>query len=257
MNQALQVVPSSGAMVEKAQSEQLQALEIILGQLTPKDFIRYRPGRGGSKQAYVPHTYVISLLNKAFMLRWSFEVDHEDIKCVNDVPFEAVVRGKLTVWLPGVNEPIIKMQMGCQPIEMQKNSVKPVSLGDALKGAGSDALKKCASELGIALDLYDSEHDPRNNPTEQQMRQQSVEVEVVDETPAPVAPVQSSPDRIKLDAIIRELMKEKMGVQAIQNRMFKLVSKSQRAQLTDAECAKVAIEFDGWLADIYQAEDPF
>lgn len=54
---------------------------------------------------------------------------------------------------------ITKIQFGCQPIEYLKDSDTPVSLGDAYKGAASDALKKCASLLGVALDLYDSDSD--------------------------------------------------------------------------------------------------
>lgn len=169
MSAALQKI--DGAQLAKpAIDRQVEAIARVLQQSTPKEAIRWRDGKGGRKLAYPDHVYVTRTLNDAFGWRWSFEVDNEQIHFVGELPFEATCRGRLTVWLPGIETPVVKMQMGCQPIEMQKSGVKPVSIGDAMKGAGSDALKKCASLLGIALDLYDSDHDPRTNPTEAQLQ---------------------------------------------------------------------------------------
>lgn len=53
---------------------------------------------------------------------------------------------------------ITKEQYGSQDILKDKQGNPSVSYGDALKGAASDALKKCASLLGIALDLYANGH---------------------------------------------------------------------------------------------------
>jgi hypothetical protein len=100
---------------------------------------------------------VIRLLNLAFGWNWDFEADNEEIFYANSKPFEAKVRGRLTV--RNADTVIVKTQYGCQPIEYLKDSDTPVSVGDALKGAATDALKKCASLLGVALDLYDSDSD--------------------------------------------------------------------------------------------------
>lgn len=130
----------------------------ILTQATPTAEIRTRQGKGGRSFPYTDPAYVIRTLNLAFGWDWSFEADNEDIFYVNDKPFEAKVRGRLTVHTG--DKTIVKVQYGCQPIEFQKNNPDmPVSLGDAYKGAASDALKKCASLLGVALDLYDSDSD--------------------------------------------------------------------------------------------------
>lgn len=169
MSAALQKI---GPQSIDKQQDQVEALSRVLQQGTPKEAIRWRQGKGGRQLAYVDHVYVTKTLNDAFGWRWSFEVDNELIQYVNDLPFEATCRGKLTVWLPGIDVPVVKMQMGCQPIELMSDKTKPVSIGDAMKGSASDALKKCASLLGIALDLYDSDHDARQNPSTEQMRQQ-------------------------------------------------------------------------------------
>lgn len=129
----------------------------ILTQATEPTEIRYRQGRGGRKFPYTDTAYVIRTLNLSFNWNWDFVVDNEDVFYVNERPFEVKCRGRLTVRMGG-NE-ITKTQFGCQPIEFLQDKETPVSVGDAFKGAASDALKKCASLLGIALDLYDSDSD--------------------------------------------------------------------------------------------------
>ena len=107
---------------------------------------------------YTDGPYVIRTLNAAFNWNWDFVADCEELLLNNGQPFEVKVRGTLTVRLGG--QAVTKTQYGCQPIEMLKSGQAPVSIGDAYKGAATDALKKCASMLGIALDLYDSDYRP-------------------------------------------------------------------------------------------------
>lgn len=135
-----------------------KAQQAIITQSTPPDEIRTRQGRGGKRLSYVDHAYVTRLLNNAFAFNWDFETDEAEVLYVSEKPYEVKCRGKLTVRVGDMS--IVKMQYGCQPLEfMRDNPDKPVSLGDAFKGAASDALKKCASLLGVALDLYDSDSD--------------------------------------------------------------------------------------------------
>ncbi len=178
----------------------------IFTQETPKEAIRTRPGRGGRVLLYTDGAFVIRTLNEAFNWHWDFEVDHEEILYVGDRPFETRCRGQLIVWFG--DTPVTKMQYGCQQVEMLKDGSAPVSLGDAFKGAATDALKKCASMLGIALDLYDSDSDVNTqNPQQiqreiQQAKQQSKQLPVVVET-AKSKPIESTePPKTNLDDII-------------------------------------------------------
>ncbi len=139
----------SEALQVKTDNPQLEALERIKSQATPKDVIKWRKGRGGKDYAYANTSYVIRELNNAFAWNWDFECDNEEIIERDGKPFEIKVRGKLTI--RAGERVITKMQYGCQPIE------NGPSIGDCYKGAASDALKKCASMIGIALDLYDSD----------------------------------------------------------------------------------------------------
>lgn len=170
-----------------------EALKQIFTQQTPKQDIRTRQGRGGKVLLYTDGAYVIRTLNEAFSWNWDFEADHEEILWIGERPFEARCRGKLTVRIGEVA--VTKMQFGSQPIEMLKDGSAPVSLGDAYKGAATDALKKCASLLGIALDLYDSDSEVNTaNPQQvqrdiQQAKQQATKPPVTVEQPKGAVPV--------------------------------------------------------------------
>lgn len=117
-------------------------------QLLEKPFdpaqIKQRKGRNGMLD-YVEGHSVIQRLNDAFEGAWSFEVlDH---KIVEDRD-EILVLGKLSA------EGVVKMQFGTTQITRERDSKAIVSLGDDLKAAATDALKKCATFLGVGLHLY-------------------------------------------------------------------------------------------------------
>lgn len=111
---------------------------------TPQDFIKRRAIRGGGEANYVEIGYVVARLNEAFSpTGWAFEVVDERVE-----EKEVVVRGKLTLKHHEKGYEISKTQYGTHP------RYANVPLGDALKAATSDSIKKCASLLGVALDVY-------------------------------------------------------------------------------------------------------
>ncbi len=117
---------------------------------TPGEHTYQRPAKGGGKWTYVTGTYVKKCLNLVFGWDWDFEIiEHE-----YSLEFkQAIVKGRLTVRSQGKR--IVKMQFGRQDIKFRKDDPKmPLDLGNDLKGATTDSLKKCASELGIASDIY-------------------------------------------------------------------------------------------------------
>jgi hypothetical protein len=59
-----------------------------------------------------------------------------------------LVLGKLTA------AGIVKMQFGASQVTRDRESKALISLGDDLKAAATDALKKCATFLGVGLHLY-------------------------------------------------------------------------------------------------------
>ena len=128
-----------------------EAQRSIMEQRTPGNAIRTRRGKGGKEFRYVTHAHVTRTLNTAFGWAWDFEVLDTRI-FPDDQPQEVFVRGRLTVRTKsGV---IVKEQFGSASVKRSGKQI--ISLGDDLKAASSDALKKCASLLGLALDLYES-----------------------------------------------------------------------------------------------------
>lgn len=106
------------------------------------DQIRSRQGRSGQQLAYVEVADVIERLNVA-LPSWSFEVVSHTI--VDD---EVVVHARLRAG------DVVKEDFGAHELTKSRQDGSTVCIGDDLKSAASDALKRCARLMGVALDLY-------------------------------------------------------------------------------------------------------
>ena len=128
-----------------------QAQAAILTQETPRELVHTRQGKGGQTFDFLPHEEVTRILNSAFGHAWTSEVKQfgiiEGIECW--------VLLRLTARTEKGD--IYKEQFG------QQDYLTKMSTGDCLKGAASDALTKCASLLGIGLDLYGVTAKERKN----------------------------------------------------------------------------------------------
>ena len=112
---------------------------------TPQEFIKTRPGKGKKTFSYVEVGYVTAKLNEVFShVGWDFEVLHEEV-----LDKEVWVRGKLTVKDPTTDYTVTKTNYGTK-----ERYPGEVPLGDTLKAAAGDCLKKCASMFGVASDVY-------------------------------------------------------------------------------------------------------
>lgn len=122
-----------------------QAKEVVSRRLPPEK-IKQRPGGGGMTFDYVTPDVVIKILNEAFDYQWDsriFESRRED----NTV----IVGVELKVWAEDGTTPVVKQQFGSCDI------TRGLGVGEAFKGATSDALKKAATLLGVALELYEDD----------------------------------------------------------------------------------------------------
>ena len=123
-------------------------LNTVIGK-TPAKAKKTRPAKGGGTWTYVSGSYMKKQLNMLFGWNWDFEIISEQI--LIDAG-EVVVKGKLTCRSNG--NTIVKMQYGNKDIMFKRGTKEPLSIGNDLKSAATDALKKCAAELGIAQDVY-------------------------------------------------------------------------------------------------------
>lgn len=126
---------------------------------TPPQYIKKRPAKGGGTWDYVTGGYVRKVLNLMFGWDWDFEILEHTI-----IGGEAVVKGRLTCRTNG--KQIVKTQFGNKDVIYKKQTQDeitkgldkiPLSIGNDLKAAATDALKKCAAEIGIAADIYNKE----------------------------------------------------------------------------------------------------
>jgi recombination DNA repair RAD52 pathway protein len=113
-------------------------LREVLEKPFPAEVIKQRDGSYGRKLDYVEGHAVIQRLTESFDGEWSFEVQSYQV-----FEEEVVVLGKL------VTNGIVKSQFGSSSITRAKETGKPVSIGDDIKAAATDALKKCATLMGV------------------------------------------------------------------------------------------------------------
>ena len=148
----------------------------IISGRTPKQAIKKREGKGGKTFSYVPHGYVTAQLNKAFGFDWDFETtpngrgemytyfEEAQYTMRNKKytrPASCIVHVKLTFRIRNPQDirqviaTIVKTATG------EREDAGGMTMGSLIKAAESDGLKKAASKLGVALDLYwaDAETD--------------------------------------------------------------------------------------------------
>lgn len=130
-------------------------LDLVI-EKTPDKYIKHRQGRGNMIFDYVEAGYMIDRLNKIFNYMWSFEVKESK---VNQSMTQVAVLGKLTGFIvipssPPIVQAIVKEQWGGSDIKKSSTSGSPIDIADDYKAASTDAMKKCASMIGIAADIY-------------------------------------------------------------------------------------------------------
>lgn len=126
-------------------------LEVLLKK-TPPAYVKQRPAKGGGTWDYVTGGYVKKSLNLLFGWDWDFEIVDERIEIQAK---EVIVKGRLTCRTNG--RTIVKMQYGNKDIIFKRGTEIPLSIGNDLKAAATDCLKKCAAEIGIAADIYNKD----------------------------------------------------------------------------------------------------
>jgi hypothetical protein len=144
-------------------------------QRTPAKYIYERPGKAGMKFKYVTGSYMEKSLNFLFGWNWDIEVVQEPtvsevIQLIETKIDQVWVTDKLTVRSPDGRFSVTKTQSGQAEIKFLRDTRKPLNIGNDIKAAHTDALKKCASLLGIASDIYgtseyknETGNDPRKS----------------------------------------------------------------------------------------------
>ena len=146
----------------------------ILEDNPPKSIVKTRRGAGGKELSYVSGNYVIDALNRAFGYNWDWTVEKcwieqfvpwtkrgyqgspDEVK--EDVGSVAHVLGTLKVRIHDdtTNEDVIITKSGLGSKSIIGNQAEQESI---YKAAMTDSIKKAASLLGIAADLYRDDNE--------------------------------------------------------------------------------------------------
>jgi hypothetical protein len=121
-----------------------QTRSILQAPFRPEQ-IKQRQGSFGKPLSYVEGNAVIARLNQAFSHAWSFEVLSIDI---NTDAGEVIAHVRISA------DGVVKEGYGGSQIKRQRESKEIIDLGNDIKAACTDALKKAATLFGVGLHLY-------------------------------------------------------------------------------------------------------
>jgi hypothetical protein len=128
----------------------------VYQRLTEEFDITFTDVRGGVSLTYITGEQVISRLNEVLGIAgWSFRVLRDGLNIEAD---EYWALGELEALIDGNH--VVKQQYGSQKVKRSRSTGTPLDIGFDLKGAGTDAMKKCATLLGVGLYLSKKKAPP-------------------------------------------------------------------------------------------------
>jgi len=131
------------------QSENSADAAPTYARLTEQFEVTFTDVRGGIEVTFISGEQVVSRLNEVLGVGgWSFRILHQEIHAEAD---EVWALGELVAEIEG--KTVTRQQFGSQKIKRSRSTGAPLDLGFDLKGAATDAMKKCASWLGVGLYL--------------------------------------------------------------------------------------------------------
>jgi hypothetical protein len=123
--------------------------EAIYAQLSAPFEVTFTDVRGGVEVTFISGEQVVSRLNEVLgVAGWSFRILQQEIHVEAD---EVWALGEMVADIDGKS--VMRQQFGSQKIKRSRSTGAPLDLGFDLKGASTDAMKKCASWLGVGLYL--------------------------------------------------------------------------------------------------------
>lgn len=132
----------------------------LLTRKTPRKYIKKRKGRGGKELSYVEISYVQGVLNAVFGLDWDVTVVD---KIIDYQRYCIALLVELKVRFAD-GHVITKHAWGGSDIKRTQDGGGLVDFADDLKSAESDAIKKAASMLGVAWDVFSGQTDIPDEP---------------------------------------------------------------------------------------------
>lgn len=230
----------------------LEHLEHLVRPFSP-DQIKQRTTPLGYTVDYIETPTVINRMNEAFQGEWSFKIlDH---KLLEDV---VVVLGELTAG------GITKQQFGTCELSHESEEGVLFSLGDGMKAAASDALKKCATLFGLGLQLYGVTPDTATERTTQTNTEDQKPAQGFSLTPSedvkepeplnqaapePAAVPSPRPDPISVVAPADDTITDMQFAEIIELAKGRNFSQAQVDQRARSRYGKALVDLTQWEAD--------
>lgn len=200
--------------------------------------VTFSDTRGGATFDYVTGEQVTTRLNAELgFLNWSFRILEHGIHAEAD---ECWALGELAVTGNEGRTTVVRQQFGSQKVKRSRASGTPLDIGFDLKGAATDALKKCASLVGVGLYLYEKEAvgagkavpAKRPAPTKQERK------------PTPIKPQAQQPARADLLAAYRKVVQEAIDLGHQQSDSL-IANKPE--DMTDDKIATIGGRLQQWV----------
>lgn len=127
----------------------------LINRRTPESEVTIKIDEGGNEYKSVKASYIKKMLNLIFDFDYDFEIITKEYFAASK---EVLVHGKLTFRSNGKTS--LKEQFGGFRTVTQtetsgsRTTTAPLNLVSCFKAAATDALKKCASEIGLCWDIY-------------------------------------------------------------------------------------------------------
>lgn len=147
-------------MIPKSWVSEKQVIRLV--QKTPPQYILKRKAKGGGMWDYVEGGYVKKVLNYAFGWNWDFKIIKQETFGLEAGWGQVITLGELTV-KDDKGHTITKSDNGRADIKYKRETKVPMDLGNDYKASATDCLKRCASQLGIASDVYGKHEFKENN----------------------------------------------------------------------------------------------
>lgn len=187
-------------------------------------------------QTYVAWNLVAERMNTVLGFQnWSFRIVREGF-----TDTEAWALGELTVTLDGVVT--VRQQYGVAPLYVGQRQA-PVD--DLMKKVGTDALKKCAQTLGVALYLTDAdERREVQQAMAEQKRAASTPQKPAAPKPTPIRQQQPTPSRDDLIAQYRKVAQQ--AIEAGHRQAADLIA-SKPEEMSDEKLVAIGDGLVKWL----------
>ena len=191
----------------------------FLAASTPKQFIKQRKGRGKPVFDYVEFNYIIARLNAIFRYDWDVDVVEQN---VYEKSGQIATKVRLTVrFVDG--RPVSKTAWGGSGIKLSGDKV--IDIADDFKSSESDAIKKAASMLGLAWDVYSGMTNGDEKATRAAEESEEVhdadEVEDLEEE-KDISDIATDPDKDAVEKkVIAKVIKEHLEKSTIDYKAFR------------------------------------